>query len=189
MVHKELREFAKFADIVFDSKNQLPIIPLTPEEEEVHKNANECHICGITGFGGENRSKVYDHCHLSGKYRGPTHSSCNLNYKISPTISVVFHNLSGYDSHYLIKDLALECKGDVDIIPQTSEKYISFTKKQIDGYDVNYKFIDSYKFMNSSLDKLASYLQTYEILKSQFSGIKDELINLLCRKMFSHTVL
>ena len=36
--------------------------------------------------------------------------------------------------------------------------------------------------MNSSLDKLASYLQSYEILKSQFPGMSDELINLLCRK-------
>ena len=42
------------------------MIPLTLEEEEVHKNANEFHICGITGFEDENRSKVYYHCHLSG---------------------------------------------------------------------------------------------------------------------------
>ena len=86
-------------------------------------------------------------------------------------------------SHSVRTQIALR-----DIIPQTSEKYISFTKKQIDGYNINYKFIDSYKFMNSSLDKLASYLQSYEILKSQFPGISDELIDLLCRKgVFSYS--
>lgn len=26
--------------------------------------------------------KVRDHCHLTGKYRGAVHKSCNLNYKI-----------------------------------------------------------------------------------------------------------
>ena len=94
---KELREFAKFADMVFDSNNQVPMIPLTPAEEEEHKKATECHICGIIDFEGENRDKVLDHCHLSGKYRGTAHRSCNINYKISHTISVVFHNLS-FDS-------------------------------------------------------------------------------------------
>ena len=103
---------------------------------------------------------------------------------------MVFHNLAGYDSHLLIKDLATHCKGKVGLIPQTKEKYISFTKvfqngsrpPTKDDVFVKFKFIDSFKFMNSSLDKLSSYLKDYPILRSQFPGLSDELFTLLCRK-------
>jgi len=50
-------------------------------------------------------SKVRDHCHLSGKFRGAAHNKCNLNYKLPKFYPVVFHNLSGYDSHLFIKKL------------------------------------------------------------------------------------
>lgn len=81
-------------------------------------------------------------------------------------------------------------KGKVGLIPQTKEKYISFTKVfqnagrplNKDEVAVKFKFVDSFKFMNSSLDKLSSYLQDYPILRSQFPGYSDELFTLLCRK-------
>jgi len=47
--------------------------------------------------------KIRDHCHLTGKYRGAAHNICNLHYKVPNFIPVVFHNLSGYDSHLFIK--------------------------------------------------------------------------------------
>ena len=40
---------------------------------------------------------------------------------------MVFHNLSGYDSHLFIKNLGFTA-GNIDCIPNNEEKYISFTK-------------------------------------------------------------
>ena len=49
--------------------------------------------------------KVCDHCHLTGKYRGTAHKSCNLNYRVPKFIPVIFHNLAKYDAHLFIKNL------------------------------------------------------------------------------------
>ena len=40
-----------------------------------------------------------------GKYRGAAHNVCNLRYKTSKEITVVFHNGSKYDQYLIIKDL------------------------------------------------------------------------------------
>jgi len=80
---------------------------------------------------------------------------------------VVFHNLSGYDSHLFIKNLG----GNIDCIPTNEEKYISFTKSiEIDSYMdkkgeikpiiKQLRFIHSFKFMASSLYKLVSNITT-----------------------------
>ena len=53
--------------------------------------------------------KVLDHCHITGKFRGPAHNSCNLKLRINPntiTITVVFHNLRGYDCHWLMQSIS-----------------------------------------------------------------------------------
>jgi len=47
-------------------------------------------------------TRVRDHCHLTGRYKGPAHSNCNLNFKDLHCISVVFYNLSGYDVYFII---------------------------------------------------------------------------------------
>ena len=51
---------------------------------------------------------VRDHCHITGKYRGSAHNSCNLQLRLDPEklkLLVIFHNLKGYDSHFIIKKL------------------------------------------------------------------------------------
>ena len=58
-----------------------------------------CHICNEEL--GEDR--VRDHFHLSGTFRGAGREVCNLKYKVPKFFPVVFHNLSGYDSHLFIK--------------------------------------------------------------------------------------
>jgi len=99
--------------------------------------------------------RVRDHCHLTGRYRGPAHSNCNLNYKDSHYILVVFHNLS---VHFIIKEIATAYEEQVDLLPITKEKYISFTKnvKSIENKDkktcIKFLFFDSYKFLNTNLD-------------------------------------
>ncbi|EGI58055.1 hypothetical protein G5I_13868 [Acromyrmex echinatior] len=137
---------------------------LSKQQWERYRSATRCHICEKPFAPDDMR--VRDHCHLTSRYHGPAHSNCNLNYKNSFYIPVVFHNLSGYDAHFIIKEIATAYGGHVDILPITKEKYISFTKHINSIKDTNEKnfqknciklrFIDSFKFLNASLDKLAS---------------------------------
>ena len=78
------------------------------------------------------KDRVHDHCHLSGKFRGAAHEVCNLKYKVPKYVvsPIVFHNLSGYDSHLFIKTLE-NSEGDISCIPNNEENYISFTKQVI----------------------------------------------------------
>ena len=71
----------------------------TEEDIKHFNNASDCWICGEE-LGND---RVRDHCHFTGRYRGPAHNSCNLKYRKPKNIPVFFHNLSGYDSHLFIK--------------------------------------------------------------------------------------
>ncbi|XP_076285537.1 uncharacterized protein LOC143211597 [Lasioglossum baleicum] len=160
---------------------------LTNEQCEAFINAAHCHICEKPFEG--NDIRVRDHCHLTGRYRGPAHQDCNLNYKNSFCIPIVFHNLSGYDSHFIIEEIANAFEGNVDVLPITKEKYISFTKNVKDRESdsrnsIKLRFIDSYKFLNTSLDKLASFLEKNKltILRSEFKNLSIENFMLLTRK-------
>ena len=51
-------------------------------------------------------------------------------YKIPTFFPVLFHNLSGYDSHLFIKTLG-NSEGDISCIPNNEENYISFAKQVI----------------------------------------------------------
>ena len=88
--------------------------------------------------------KVRDHCHVTGEFRGAAHWDCNINLRLTKKVSVIFHNLRGYSSHFFFYKLS---KFDVkiDVIPNRIEKYIIFFINK------NLVFIDSMQFMNSSL--------------------------------------
>ncbi|XP_076672229.1 uncharacterized protein LOC143371164 [Andrena cerasifolii] len=143
----ELENFANFAKPILTSN--VPMLDLTTEQWTTFRDATHCHICEEP-FKAED-VRVRDHCHLSGRFRGPAHSECNLNYKNAFYIPKVFHNLSGYDSHFIIEEIATAFEGSVDVLPITKEKYISFTKNVEDTADsdsrkcIKLRFIDSYK--------------------------------------------
>ena len=154
------------------------------EEAERFNKETKCWICKED----LNDDKVRDHCHFTGRYRGAAHNKCNLNYKKSKFIPVVFHNLSGYDSHLFIKNLSFTA-GNIDCIPNNEEKYISFTKHIKVGSYINkegetkpiiYKirFIDSFKFMSTSLDSLVNNLpeEAFTNLKKYYMGNKFSLV-------------
>ena len=120
------------------------------EEEERFEQSNIYWICNkLFDVSDE---KVRDHCHISGKYRGATHWSYNINLKITKKVPVIFHNLKGYDSHLTFKELSI-FKVKICVIPNGLEKYMVFTINK------NIVFIDSMQFMNSSIDLLVKNLK------------------------------
>ena len=142
-------------------------IIFTKEEEKEFNEASDCWICG-EALGND---RVGDHCHYTGRYRGPAHNSCNLKYRKPNNIPVFFHNLAGYDSHLFIKKLGCtdNKKETVTCIAKNEENYISFDKTIITGQYTNKKgetkdkffkivFKDSLKFMSSSLEALVNNL-------------------------------
>ena len=80
-------------------------IHMAEANEISYENANNCYICDEI-FDEEKCScrKVRDHDHRTGAYRGAAHSKCNINYYSNRHLPVYFHNLSGYDSHHIIKE-------------------------------------------------------------------------------------
>ncbi|KAL6416835.1 hypothetical protein ACFW04_013141 [Cataglyphis niger] len=166
--------------------------PLTADEQERFRDVTNCHVCEKPFESGD--ARVRDHCHLTGRYRGPAHFSCNLNYKETYVIPIFFHNLSGYDAHFIIKDVANAFPGSVELLPLTKETYISFAKSVDEasnergwfarGRRVKLRFMDSFKFLSASLEKLASYLNKSElkITRSEFPHLDDANFELLTRK-------
>ncbi|GFS78865.1 uncharacterized protein NPIL_325701 [Nephila pilipes] len=102
------------------------MIPLTKEQLDADASSTHCYICG--GNFTKEDWKVRDHCRLTGVYRDPAHNSCNLKFKVPKFLPIIFHNLSGYDSHLFIKELGND-NYDINVIPENTEKYISFSKK------------------------------------------------------------
>ena len=88
---KNLRKHA--TKIISYKKKKM--IPLTVKEEIDHNEQKICYICKKEF--GKKHYKVRDHCHYTEKYRGAAHNICNLRYKISKEIPIVFHNGSTYD--------------------------------------------------------------------------------------------
>ena len=159
---KDLREDASKV-IDYEKKKK---IPLTTEEKIYHNKQKICYICKKEFS--NNEKKIYqvrDHCHYTGKYRGAAHSICNLRCKVSKEIPVMFHNGSIYDYHFIIRDLVKEFEGNFECLGENTEKYITFSvpiKKKTENKDLEItckiKFIDSYRFMTSSLSKLVDNL-------------------------------
>ena len=107
--------------------------------------------------------KVRDQCHYTGKFGGDAHNICNLRHKVPKKISVVFHNGSTYDYHFIIKHLAEDFKCQFERFGENTENYISFSvpiKENDNSKKITYKlkFIDSYRFMQSKLSDLVDNL-------------------------------
>ena len=175
------------AEIREDLKNERPLA-MTQQDWAIHSAADTCWICGgdfkpYEQGDTEGLWKVRDHDHLTGKYRGPAHSKCNLSLRIDPyhtSIPVFFHNLKNYDAHHLISAIGrteqktTTCTdkdgepimskdrdgkdtnkpvtvtdGGISGIVQNMEKLISFSWGQ-------FRFVDSFAFLSSSLDRLVT---------------------------------
>jgi len=181
-------KLAKVTQKLYDDFYRHPKpLRLTEEEQASFKEARICHICSKE----LKDDKVRDHCHFTGEYRGAAHNSCNLQCRKPLILPVIFHNLQGYDAHLFIKRLS-GLKGELNCIPSTEEKYISFSKKiKVDEYksrktgemvSLNFeiRFIDSFKFLQTSLANLVGNLQPDDFQNTK--EIMKDNVDLLTRK-------
>ena len=61
--------------LAFYFKNTKKDIIMKEEDEEHYKKNNTYQFCEKN----IESNKVREHCHLTGKYRGPAHNTCNIN--------------------------------------------------------------------------------------------------------------
>ena len=116
---KDLREHA--SKIINYEKKKM--MSLTTEEKMYHNKQKICYICkNEFDISNKKHHKVRDHCHYTGKYRGAAHNICNLRYKVPKEISIVFHNGSSYDYHFIMKELVKEFEGNFDCLGENTEK-------------------------------------------------------------------
>ena len=144
---------------------------MSPEERQEYDNSSKCWICEKEIVEGE--VKVADHCHVTAAFRGAAHRDCNLNYRLKPSqfkLPIFFHNLKGYDAHFLIKEVDPNIHGPVSAIPQSSEKYISFRVG-------NLIFKDSLSFLLMSLEEVASKLSLEDLVYTRRFFEKQVLTN------------
>jgi len=126
---------------------------LTAEQRTKHESAALCAVCQHP-FASD-RVKTHHHCHVTGDYIDPVCQTCNLQLKFRKSndnffVPCFLHNSSAYDSHMIIKHLHKR-DAQITVIPHNTEKFIGF---QIDGV----RYLDSFKFLPSSLDNLVKNL-------------------------------
>ena len=142
---------------------------MNEEEEYLFQQSNNCSIC--KKLIDNDDEKVRNPCHTTGKFRGAAHRSCNVNFQLTKKISVIFHNLKGYDSHLVFSGLK-KFSTKINVIPYGLEKYMTLF------LDRNLAFIDSMQFMNSNLDKLAKNLsdKDFKYLAEEFGSKNLEIL-------------
>ena len=126
-------------------------IRLTSDDRLRFESATHCEICCQRFVQYETR--VYDNCHLTGRCRTIAHVVCNLLYTTPNFIPVIFHGLRNFDSHIICQQIGkFEKNGEIKVIPKYFENYTSLSLG-------NLRFLDSYQFMNASLEKLIANLK------------------------------
>ena len=153
-----VRKLQEEAELLFHDYIATPQqrLALTGAELRSFHTAINCHICNQS-LGGE---KVRDHCHIVGSYRCAAYIISKSEWKLP----VVIHKLKGYAGHLIVKALKSEF-GEVRVIPQNMDKYLSITVGRL-------KFIDSLQIMDSSARFNESRLPSQDAF---FSKLSDSL--------------
>ena len=58
------------------------------ENENNYQNSEICWICYQKII--NNKDKVRDHCHITGKFRGAAHKECNSKLRIPRKLQIIF---------------------------------------------------------------------------------------------------
>ena len=65
---------------------------ISEEDEHLFQQSKKCWIC--EKLIDNDDEKVRDHCHVTGKFRGTAHWSCNINLQLTKKVRIIFHNLN-----------------------------------------------------------------------------------------------
>ena len=134
---------------------------------------------------------------------GFAHSKCNFKRRTVNYIPIFAQNRSNYDIQFTCRNLHLSPEdSQSQIIPLTDEKYISlsidirvasYTKcRRLEKHVYEYlRFVDSFRFMASSLDRLVSYLpaENFSLLDNHFPQHCSEDLQLLYQMGFYPTLI
>ena len=164
-------------------------LKINEDDEDEFQKAKKCHICDKQYT--KTDIRVRDHCHITGNFRGSSHQECNLKLRLDADklkIPVIFHNLRGYDCHFIMQEIGeivknntftnkkgIDTQMNINCIPNNMEKYMAVMLGN------HLTFIDSLQFMSSSLDKLVSNLPT-KSFKHTSQTFKGEQLELMTRK-------
>ena len=102
---ERMLEEVEYCKGIIKKRFNKPLV-MTEDDETHFKVMDKCHICDKEYT--DNDVRVRDHCHITGKFRGSAHQECNLKLRIRPEdikIPVIFHNLRGYDSHFIMQQI------------------------------------------------------------------------------------
>ena len=185
---EKMLEEVEYCKAVIKKHFNKPLV-MTEVDERHFKTMDGCHICGEKYT--DKDVRVRDHCHITGKFRGSAHQEWNLKLRIKPEdikIPVIFYNLRGYDSHFIMQQIGeiakrygyTNKKGEkqdlnINAIPNNTEKYMAFMLGN------HLTFIDSFQFMSSSQDKLASNLPKENLIYTS-KAVKGKRLDILSKK-------
>ena len=147
-----------------DVLSRIEPLNMTEMDELSFKSTTKCHICDQLFT--DEIVKERDHCHVSGKFRGASCQSCNLNFKHPRFIPIICHGLTNFDSHIICSPIGLFKKENISCIAKSTEKYISFSLG-------DFRFIDSYQCLSAPLESLVEFcakdggLKNFELLKRE----------------------
>jgi hypothetical protein len=183
---KTVEKYAQKCYNLSQQRKTIDQLVWSDEQKDNFENCKSCERC-CAGFS-EKDWKVRHHCHVSGDFISTLCNACNFKLQIQKFVPVVIHNLKGYDSHLIIKGLAkygykIGRSDDFTCIPNTEQSYVSFSKmikvgeypnkdKQTKPIMYEIRFIDSFAFMATSLDKLSGNLRNKQICNCNKSPSK-----------------
>ena len=105
---------------------------MTKENEKDFQTANSCHICDKFHIEGDNQVKHY--CHVKGKQRGSAHRKCNVNFRLTNRILVVYQRMS---LSFIMQDIVNFEKKNMNVTPNNIENLHGFHyREKIDLYDL-----------------------------------------------------
>ena len=164
-------------------KNVEPL-KMSEKDEETFLKATHCSMCH-KAFG-PNDKKVKHHLHFyvpendnksdntTSNFKGACHNRCNLLAKKARFVPCILHNLKHFDGHILMQSLGNFREYDIKCIATNTQDYISFSVG-------NLRFIDSFQFMNSSLENLVESLASdnadaFRYFHEEFSHGQSQLL-------------
>ena len=180
-----------FFQALFDAEKQLmPLLMLTTpmrwsaQQETKFRATTECYMC-LETFG--EKRPVRDHNHYDGKYLGAACNECNLKRtrQLGSQIPLLFHNFSGYDSHFILK--ALGRMTEEQDARLKSVAGLPYNTQKFRTVKLNcFAMLDSLNFLQAGLGKLVENLVTsnhnFALLRQSNLFVEEAHLDLLLQK-------